>query len=282
MSKNILLYKNITALSRDKHNTLKLKPIKNFRFAADTHWLPIAGTEFYQASHDYSIVFMRGNEAGKETLSPIVLTGLEAESNDYISKGGRWKENTYLPAFVRSYPFIAYQEEKASELTLCFDAAFSGFNKREGLALFNEDGNNSDFLDGAIQFIKEFNLAMKMTHEFVALLQEIDLLEKRNAEIRHHSGKVFHILDFFQVSEKKLAKLTGEQLAKFHAKGYLGWMFAHLISLRNLPSLAEIHLKNKMQREKMLKNKAAQKKEVKQKSKSILLDSKMPRKGMLN
>lgn len=246
MSKSMLLYKNITVLSREQHKALKLKTVEGFGFAADTHWLPIAGAEFYQAARYSSIVFVSEGPIGRETITPILLTGLEAGRNDYVSKDGKWKENTYLPAFVRRYPFVvAAQDENADELTICFDAAFSGFNKEEGTPLFNEDGTNSALLDEAIQFMTGFNVEMKRTREFAELLLELDLLERRSAEIRSNSGEVFHIQDFLLVNEAKLAKLTGDQLANLNEKGFLGWVFAHLMSLGNLPDLLSIHLSNK-------------------------------------
>lgn len=42
----MLLYKQVAALSRDDHKKFKLKPVEGFPFAADTHWMPVAGAEF--------------------------------------------------------------------------------------------------------------------------------------------------------------------------------------------------------------------------------------------
>ncbi|WP_159567142.1 SapC family protein [Budvicia diplopodorum] len=246
MSKTMLLYKNVSALSRDNHKSLKLKPVEGLAVAAETHWMPVAGAEFYPSSHHYPIVFISEGEKGKEVITPILLLGLEVGRNDYMSKDFTWKANTYLPAFVRRYPFvIATQDTKSKDFTLCFDADFAGFNDKEGKALFNEDGTNSEFLNETIQFMNGFNVEMERTREFANLLNEYELLETRSADIRSSTGVPFQVQDFLLVSEEKLSKLTGKQLTTLNQKGYLGWIFAHLMSLANLPNLLDMHLANK-------------------------------------
>ena len=54
----LLLYKDIKALNREEHQTLKLQPSENCGFAADTHLVPVAGLEFFQAARHYPLVFI--------------------------------------------------------------------------------------------------------------------------------------------------------------------------------------------------------------------------------
>ncbi len=246
MSTTMLFYKNVTALSRDSHKKLKLDPVNGFDMAANTHWLPVVGGEFYQASPHYPIVFAAETKEGAEVITPILLLGLEAGHNDYVAKDMSWKAGTYLPAFVRRYPFVLASTDQASkDFTICFDKDFAGFNEKKGKELFNKDGSNSEFLDETIKFMNGFTVEMERTKEFVALLSKFQLLEKRNAEITSSTGASFKVQDFHVVSEAKLAKLTGEELVELNQKGYLGWIIAHLMSLANLPKLLDMHLANR-------------------------------------
>lgn len=248
MSNVMLFYKNVTALNRDEHKNLKLKPVEGFGFAEKTHWLPVAGVEFYQASRHYPIMFVAEGEGKDEVISPILLAGLELGHNAYVGKDHKWKADTYLPAFVRRYPFVpATSEGKTdpNEFMLCYDADFAGFNTKEGTALFNEDGTESEFLKGAVQFLIGLNNDMQRTRVFVDELKKLDLLEKRSADIRNAAGATFQVQDFLVISEEKFAKLTGAQLEKLHKEGFLGWIFAHLMSLANLPALLDMHLAQK-------------------------------------
>lgn len=246
MSNVMLLYKNVTALSRDEHRNLRLKPVEGFAFAAQTHWLPVAGAEFFQAARSYPIMFVSDNADETDQITPILLVGLELGTNEYVNNAKQWKQDAYLPAFIRRYPFVlAGKPEKGSELAVCFDASFEGLNKNEGRPLFNEDGTNSALLNEALQFMQDFTREMERTRRFVDELVKLDLLEKRSAQIRASDGAVFNVQDFRTISEEKLAALKPATLAALHKEGFLGWIFAHLMSLGNLPGLLELHRKKK-------------------------------------
>lgn len=246
MPKTMLFYRNVKVLSRDDHKALRLKSVEGFEFAAHTHWLPVAGVEFYQAARSFPIMFASEGEGANEKVTAILLTGLERGSNDYISKDMKWTPNTYLPAFIRRYPFVlATSQEKSDDFMVCFDSSFPGFNDQEGAPLFNEDGTESDLLKNAVQFLQGFNNDLQRTNKFVEELRKLKLLERRSAEVRSPAGAVFQVQDFLVVNEEKFSKLNASQLLNLHKNGYLGWIFAHLMSLSNLPALLELHMAKK-------------------------------------
>ena len=67
----LLLYKDIKALNREEHQALKLQPSENCAFAADTHLVPVAGLEFFQAARHYPLVFI-GEGAQADLARPRV------------------------------------------------------------------------------------------------------------------------------------------------------------------------------------------------------------------
>ena len=76
----LLLYKQIKALNREEHRTLKLRTAQNCEFAAATHLVPVAGLEFFQAARHYPLVFIgEGDKA-----MPIALLGLKDGHNGYV------------------------------------------------------------------------------------------------------------------------------------------------------------------------------------------------------
>jgi len=238
----MLLYKRVTALSRDDHKDYKLKPVDGFEFASTTHWMPVAGAEFAHAARHYPIVFTGEGD----NLRPILLLGLEIGHNEYVGKDKAWKRDSYLPAFVRRYPFVlADTGAKGKELTVCFDADFPGWNKTEGRELFTAEGKNSEFLEEMLQFMNGFNVEMERTSAFVRELGRLKLLEKRSADIRSANGSTFKVQDILVVDEAALSKLSGADLEALNKAGFLGWIFAHLMSLGNLTSLFDLHLARK-------------------------------------
>ena len=237
----MLFYRNVTAISRDQHRGLKFKPVEGFGFAARTNCLPVAGTEFYQAARCYPILFVSEIKNGEQEIAPILLVGLDPGHNEYVNKAQQWKIGAYLPAFVRRYPFVlAETPNNSNEFAVCFDRDFEGFSETEGQLLINDDGSPSAVLGNAIQFMNGFNQEMARNRHFVEALVRLDLLEKRSAEIRSAAGDLFNLQDFLMVSEDKFAKLKASDLASLHEAGFLGWIFAHLMSLSNLTMLFDM------------------------------------------
>lgn len=237
----MLLYKDIQALNREQHKDLKLKQAECCDFAAQTHLVPLAGLEFFQAARHYPIVFI-GNAA---QATPIALLGLKEGHNAYLDGEQQWRANTYIPAFVRRYPFVLAQE--ADKFTVCFDAAFAGWNQDEGRELFVEDGANSDFLNEMIQFLQNFSAEMERTRAFVDKLNELALLDTRTIKLTHASGETFVLSDFLAVDEEKFLALGDEAILELHKAGFLGWIYAHLMSLGNANALFERYVQDKLQ-----------------------------------
>ncbi len=246
MSYTMLLYKNVVALSRDDHFNLKLQGTDNYEFASHVHWLPVSGKEFFMVAKSYPIVFVSEGEGADEKVTAIVLTGLEKGMNAYVQDDMRWRPDVYIPAFIRRYPFVlATSDTEENELMVCFDAGYAGFNEYEGRPLFDENGNETELLTGAVQFMGEYNNDLMQTRQFVEELHSLGLLEKRSVEIRGAGGATFQINDIMVVSEEKFAALSAEEVKRMQLNGSLGWIYAHFMSLSNLPVLLDLHLQKK-------------------------------------
>mgnify|MGYP006148557349 FL=1 len=238
----LLLYKDIKALNREEHQALKLQSSENCGFAADTHLVPVAGLEFFQAARHYPLVFI--GEGAQAT--PIALLGLAQGHNGYLDDESRWQANTYIPAFIRRYPFVLAQDE-ASNFTVCFDAAFSGWNQQDGRDLFDAEGQNSAYLDEMIQFLQNFTAEMERTRAFVEKLNAFELLAPRTIKLTHSSGESFVLSDFLAIDEEKFLALSDEQVLELNRAGFLGWIYAHLMSLGNANQLFDNFLSKKQQ-----------------------------------
>lgn len=236
----LLLYKEIKALNRDEHKALKIKQAADCTFAANTHLVPLAGLEFFQAARHYPIVFIGQDDQ----LMPIALLGLVEGLNSYLDESNQWQANTYIPAFVRRYPFVLAQDD-VDNFTVCFDEAYPGCNAEEGRELFTDEGENSEYLTEMIQFLQNFTQEMERTRELVKALNELQLLTPRTLQLTHASGESFVLRDFQAVDEELFNQLTDEQVLSLHKKGFLGWIYAHLMSLGNANQLFERFLSNK-------------------------------------
>jgi hypothetical protein len=233
--KELLLYETIAPLNRERHSDLRLKSLNgDCRFAADSHYAPLAGTEFYQAAGDYPIVF-----AGSEDEpTPVVILGLREGHNAFIEADGRWRSGTYVPAFVRRYPFVLARgnEEDPDNLTVCVDENYAGFTREEdeGEALFDDGGSEGPALRNAVSFLQEYLAESERTRTFVRRLMELDLLVRRDVQITDAEGNSFVLRDFRVIDPRKLDTLEAETVAELHLSGFLGWIHAHLVSMSRL------------------------------------------------
>ncbi|WP_455474065.1 SapC family protein [Bartonella sp. B30(2025)] len=235
MANIMLFYKDITPINKVIHKNLKFSPPNDMSFAKDTHWIPLASSEYFQAALDYPILFMSAEDDQKKRhYTSAALVGLSNDENDYIISNKNWKKNTYVPAFVRRYPFVLAQVPNETELSVCFDQQSGMFNEVAGTELFNSDGSISPFMEERIRFLESFKLAMEKTSEFIDTLVEMNLLSQKSINVKNDRGLSAQLEDFWIVDEEKLNKLSASQLAKLHKSGFLGQIFAHLMSMNNL------------------------------------------------
>ncbi|AQX20482.1 SapC family protein [Bartonella sp. WD16.2] len=235
MANIMLFYKNVTPINKTFHRSLKFNPSQDMSFAKDTHWVPLASDEYFQAALDYPILFMSAeDEQKKRHYTSIALVGLSNDVNNYITADKSWQRDTYIPAFIRRYPFVLAQIQDQKELSVCFDQQSGMFNDVTGIELFNSDGSISPFMEERINFLEHFKIGMERTVEFIDTLVKMDLLSQKSINVKNDQGLSAQLEDFWIVDEEKLHKLPAHQLAKLHKNGFLGRIFAHLLSMNNL------------------------------------------------
>lgn len=224
-----MFYERPTALNREQHSTVKLKPNGlDFSFAAGVNSVPLAGVEFVEAARSYPIFFLEPQDG---EAFPIALLGMASGGNRFVGKDGGWRDS-YVPAFVRRYPFVL-----ADDNTVCFDEAYAGFNRDEGEPLFDADGKESEFLNRTIAFLVHFQEEMRRTQEFTAKLRALNLLKSWAIQSVGPGGEP-QILDGLSIVDaRKFAQLPDEEVTALFRSGALAWIHAHLLSLGTVPAV---------------------------------------------
>jgi len=238
----VIFYEHPVPLNRADHKQLRLKGLSHVKFAMNAHSVPLTGAEFGLASRDLMIVFA-GTDAAN--AGPIALLGLRQNENLYVDAQGTWAPNSYIPAFVRRYPFVLGEKPEGQEggdFTVFLDDKFEGFSTDEGQRLFNEDGTDTELLTNAVRFLGEFQQNIEATRVFMQRLVKHDLLEPRNVQLRKgedESGQGITLNGLFMVNEEKLRALDEKVTHELMRDGVLGWVYAHLLSLANIDRLAQ-------------------------------------------
>lgn len=230
----LMFYENVTPLNRDQHRELKLLQRRDdCSFARAASFVPLAAVEFAQASADYPILI----SGSTDDPAPVALLGLSPGTNLFVGSEGHWAAGTYVPAFVRRYPFVLARDGDVGNYTVCIDDQYRGFGQKGGEALFDKDGKETPLLRDAITFLQGFLKEMERTALLMKRLNELELLVTRDMQLTDAQGRSFLLKGFRVIDESRLGELADEHVVEFHRSGYWSWIYAHLFSLGNLAKL---------------------------------------------
>ena len=227
-----LFYRTIEPLNATQHGALKIRQVEKSPFIAQTHAVPVTVDEFGLAQRDYPIVFSVG-----ENPIPIALMGLNEGVNVYLDADGRPLDTTtYIPAYIRRYPFLlARLNPSSDELSLCFDSTSDAVGDfADGQPLF--DGEQpSDATKAILEFCEQFETAGQRTAAFMEDLKKSSLLMDGEVAIQPEGYQQPFIYRGFQmIDEEKLRELRGDELRKMNQNGMLPLIYAHLFSLAQM------------------------------------------------
>jgi len=232
----LLFYSSIVPLDRERHRDLRLdRPKDDAAFAAATHYVPVAGTEFEYAARNYPILF---TDAEADS-GPVVLFGLKADCNPFVTADGAWRSGTYMPAFVRRYPFVLARSGE-DDYSVCFDEGYSGFDTEQGEPLFDSEGKDTEMLRDRVAFLQQYLGDIERTRAFQARLEELDLLVAQDLQVARPDGRYYNLRSFRLVDLARVNRLPDEELVRLQRDGHLAWIHAHRISLANLAHLEAV------------------------------------------
>jgi len=226
-----LFYKDLIPLSSSAHTGYRVRSSEAAPFLTGAHAIPITVDEFITAQRHYPIVFSVGDNP-----VPLALMGLNEGVNVFVDGEGRLLGQTYVPAYIRRYPFLlARLQPDAQELSLCFDPTSDLVGELEdGNPLFDGQQPNEN-LTAILKFCEEFEIAAQRTNAFVKEIQEAELLIDGEVTIQPTgSDQPFVYRGFQMVDEEKLRELRGDELRKMNQNGMLALIYAHLFSLSQI------------------------------------------------
>lgn len=227
------MYNNIEIIDNVKHKNSGIKQIKNFSFAKKVISCPITIKEFYEACKTYPIVFTK--DANKNWYASLML-GYKNNENVFVNDKGEWEKFSYVPAFVKRYPFVFVEHENKLILSVEKDYLIEK-NKDKKLSLFNDKSEVSPILKNAIDFLNKFNEDSLITKSLVEELDNYNLLEEKTVSVETKNKEKFKINNIYIVNEEKLNGLTKKAKNEIFNKNLYPFITAHLISLTNLQKL---------------------------------------------
>jgi hypothetical protein len=223
-----LFYKKPVALDKKQHSGVSLAKNLTFDFAAGVNAVPVTMIELPNIMQFYPVAFSASAPA-----TPLAILGLRDEENLFVDKKGEWLPNTYIPAYIRRYPFIFARNDNGDRLTLCVDDTDGILKKSKDNPLFDDKGELTTLTNNALEFCRSYQAAAEQTQAFATALEESGILIDRHAEIRMNDGKVLTLSGFRQVDEKKYYELPEKTIQEWHNKRWTRFVYAHLFSVGN-------------------------------------------------
>lgn len=220
-----LFYKNPQPINSQRHAKAGIKESRNFRFARDTNSVPLGADELFFALAFYPVVF-----AQTDPPVPAAVLGVGGNRNAFVDETGQWRANTYIPAYIRRYPFIL-ATAPADQMYLAIDEAAESFSPQGGERLF-DGGAPSKVTQQALEFCKAFQAQFQIAQALGEALKGAGVLESKRIDIQRSDGARVSLDGFQVVDEARFDALPDEVFLEWRRRRLLGLVYAHLMSMR--------------------------------------------------
>lgn len=220
-----LFYSKPIPLDAKKHVDLALVQDFGLGFTKNVNAVPVNLIELPQICHFYPIAF-----SPDESATPVAICGLRDNENLFLRKDNTWEADTYIPAYIRRYPFIFSEMPDSDQLSLCIDMNDTVTEEGGEQKFFTTDGKPTQLAQNALEFCKSYHAAAQQTVQFGQALAKSGLLVERQAEINIGGGKKINFSGFRIIDEEKLAALDDATYLEWRKKGWIPFLYAHLFS----------------------------------------------------
>jgi hypothetical protein len=199
------------------------------------HAMPLSLSEFEPACRDYPIVFVTGD--GGNTFNAVIALGMQVKQNLFILTDGMWDRRTYLPAYVRRYPFcmskVTADGEPQKERIVCVEESAL---HETGEPLYDPGGQPLAQWTVLEKLIFDFEQDLVRCESLCRLVAGLNLLEPfaMKAEV---DGFTMQLEGMHRVSRAALQALSADELRQLMAAGAMEKIYSHLLSHDNFRRL---------------------------------------------
>jgi hypothetical protein len=204
-------------------------------FCRGVNAMALSWSEFVAAARDYPIAFAA---SGQDAYSPVAILGLSDRQNLYVTPQGDWEPGTYVPAFVRRYPFciarMTVEGKERDERLVCVEKAYID---KQGIALYDTEGKPTEQWQNYERLLKDYEGDLQLTTQMCSMLAKLDLFSPFQFQVMQGKDTAFTMKGMFRIDEKKLGELKPANHKALITKGLMGKVYAHFHSLENFGRL---------------------------------------------
>jgi hypothetical protein len=224
---------NFVPLDKEKHKDVKVAVSAKFEFAKNTHLAAATIREFAQLAATMPLVFIEDPKSKRHHV--VAMLGMEQNQNLFLT-GDTWK-GPNVPMNILRYPFDVRPD--GDKLGVYIDENSDLIND-EGKTLFTDEGEATEFLQNRQQFLADLANSEMLTQRFVQQVVELDLLDPIQIRLTYQDGAQRNVTGMMSINEKKLLELPEEKVLELHKAGFLGAMYAVMMSVGQLNRLVEL------------------------------------------
>lgn len=212
-----LFFSKPVAVNPERHGKAGIHTNLAPEFARATNSIPLNVVEFMEAVKFYPVAFTMTTP-----VMPLAIVGLEQE-NLFIDEKNQWRDDTYIPAYVRKHPFVFAEDTENDRLTLCVDedsAYFASDASDNATALF-EKGEPTAYTNNVLQFCAAFQEQFGLTRQFCEVIESLGLFEPNRSDVELPSGRKIGLTGFQMIDQKRFSELPDEKIMELHKQGWL-------------------------------------------------------------
>ncbi|WP_086479460.1 SapC family protein [Oceanospirillum sanctuarii] len=228
------MFSKLVPINKEKHASLKVKPVESFSFAGGFHIASVMVHEFVRAASVYPIVFLEDKD--QDEFRPVVLLGLNAGENLFVDVEGKWQAS-YVPAIIRRYPFALAKAPEQDNFTVCIDEGSDYLSDAEGQSLFDEQGQPTEVIENVKRYLGELQQMEVFTKAFCHFLAENNLFTPLNMRVRA-ADEIKNVTGCYVINEERLNNLSDTKFLDIKERRYLAPIYSHLTSLSQIERLA--------------------------------------------
>ncbi len=232
-----LFYQDPHPIHAARHAGKGLKKAESFGFAKEAHAVALHTQEFRLAAASYPIVF-----ADEDLPMPLAILGIREGENLFVDEKGQWAAGTYLPAYVRRYPFATGQGAQEGEQILYLDEASERIvdceAEPDAEPLF-VDGEPGERTEQIREFCAAFQQQAPVTIAFSEEIEKRDLLTSKEIRLDLPGGGSQLLTGLRILEEEKFNALPDDVFLEWRRCGWLPLVYWHWISMDNFSRLLQ-------------------------------------------
>ena len=229
-----LFFKRVVGVNPAIHGGLKLDRGTGFAFTRAAQSVPIGLGEFEAASQHFPILFTTGANP-----TPVALLGLSEGINLFVQPDGGWRPDTYVPAYVRAFPFVFVEDATTKTVYVGMEPDAACLRPDSGSAMF-EDGKPTGALNEAIAFCQAFRDNMAAAGAFAKALDAEGLLEEEEATVNFTAGGTAKLRGFKILRADRLDQISDVTFLDWRRRGWIAAIYAHHHSAARWGRLIEL------------------------------------------